>query len=263
MKISIIRGAFLNPFELQNYYPLSKKCQLKCVSSMFPISTNIKLPLTRLWSPTDLPLPFKYQTLNRLLWDAHYLLGLEAAIKGSDIAHVAETYCHYTLQAIRAKRKGLVKKVVSAVWEVVPHNNETLAGRRRIKGLARQEIDHFIVVTQVAKNALIEEGIAPDRISVIPVGVDLTRFRPVKKIRQKPLRLLFIGRLVPESTTPTAKPTFFVYPVSPPPPGKNNMGWYWSKPLPADCRSSPPINRQPGKSATIAPSMPYRATVFN
>lgn len=198
MKISIIRGAFLNPFEIQNYYPLSGRYKITCFSSKFPISSKVKFPLKKLWSPTDLPLPFKYQILNRLFKDAHYLVGLEKAIKNSDVAHVAETYYHYTLQALSAKRKGLVKKVVSTVWEVIPHNNETLPGRKKIKSVARNEIDHFIAVTEVAKQALIQEGVSPSKITVIPMGVDTKRFRPSKNKRKNPVNILFVGRLVPE-----------------------------------------------------------------
>ncbi len=199
MKISIIRGPFLNPFELQNYYPLAKKNKIFCVSSHFPINNKIKLPVKKLWSPTDLPIPYKYQILNRILPDAHYLFGLEKLIKGSDIAHVAETYFNYTYQAIKAKRAGQVKKIISTVWEVIPHNNESLPGRKNIKQIARKEIDHFIAVTKVAKDALIEEGVEENKISVIPVGIDLSRFRPsTKKTRTKVQNILYVGRLVPE-----------------------------------------------------------------
>lgn len=198
MKISIIRGGFLNPFELQNYYSIAKKNQLKCISSKFPISDHINLPLVKLWSPTDLPLSYKYQILNRVLLDAHYLFGLEKVIKESDIVHVAETYYHYALQAIQAKKKGLVKKIISTVWETIPFNNETLSGRKMIKQIARKEIDHFIAVTEIAKKALIKEGIEPNKITIIPMGVDVFRFKPTKTKRKSVSHILYIGRLVKE-----------------------------------------------------------------
>lgn len=198
MKITIIRGSFLNPFELQNYYPLIVKHQITCVSSKFPINDRIKLPLQKLWSLTDIPLPFKYAVLNRIFKDAHYLFGLQNIINGSDVVHVAETYFHYTLQALYAKRKGLVKKVVSTVWEVIPHNNESLPGRRCIKEVARTETDHFLAVTNVAKQTLIKEGVSENKITVVPMGVDLSRFKPAKTQRKKAKNILFVGRLVPE-----------------------------------------------------------------
>lgn len=196
MKISIVRGAFLNPFELQNIYPLKSRHDITAYSSLRPINPNINLPLVRLASPTDLPLPFKYPLLNRVFSDAHYLLSLEKKLTGSDIVHVAETYYNYTLQAIKAKRKGLVKKVISTVWEVIPFNNESLPGRRGIKKIARKEIDHFITPTKLAKKALIKEGVPTKKITVIPMGVDLNRFKP-SRIHQfgGDITILFIGRL--------------------------------------------------------------------
>ncbi|KKT30846.1 MAG: hypothetical protein UW41_C0024G0012, partial [Candidatus Collierbacteria bacterium GW2011_GWC2_44_18] len=200
MKIFIVRGGFLNPFELQNYVPLKKKHDIQAVSSKYPISDKIDLPLIKLWSPTDIPnIPFKYPILNRLFTDAHQLFGLEKIIKGADIVHVAETYYGYTHQAIMAKRRGLVKKVVSTVWEIIPHNNEGIRGRKKFKKLARESIDHFIAVTDLAKSALIKEGVLPKKISVIRVGLDLTKFKPsLVKSTKRDLHLLCVARLVPE-----------------------------------------------------------------
>jgi alpha-maltose-1-phosphate synthase len=199
MKILITRGAFLNPFEMQNYYPLSKNHQVEAVSSFGPINSQVSLSLHRLPSFTDLPnFPYKYPVLNRLTKDAHYLFGLEKLVKGSDIVHVAETYYHYTLQAIKAKEKGLVKRVVSTVWEVIPFNNESLPGRRSIKENVRDRIDHFITHTDLAKKSLIKEGVSPKKITMIPLGVDLSRFKPKKKKRTSSQTILFIGRLEEE-----------------------------------------------------------------
>ncbi len=200
MKIKIVRGAFLNPFEMQNYEGLGRDFDVEAISSKFPISTSTKLPLTKLWSPTDIPnIPFKYPILNRLFKDAHFLKGLEKALKGADIVHVAELYYGYTYQAIRAKRKGFVKKVISTVWETIPHNNESLKGRKRIKKYARENIDHYIAVTKRAKNCLIKEGIPEKKITVIPMGVDIDRFKPNPKLKNKrDINILCVARLVEE-----------------------------------------------------------------
>lgn len=204
MRISIIRGGFLNPFELQNYYPLKKKYDLRAISSMHPISEDIEIPLTKTYALTDLPdIPFKFPILNRLSIDAHYLLGLEQLLKGFDIAHVAETYYHYTIQAINAKKKGYIKKVISTVWEVIPFNNEGIWGRKWFKRQAHAGVDHFLAVTDLAKKALLEEGVDEKKISVIPMGVDLKRFKPLPIFRQSRISLretniLCVGRSVPE-----------------------------------------------------------------
>lgn len=200
MKISIIRGKFLNPFELQNYYPLIHKHNITAISSKNPINSNIKLPLKKLLSPADLPpFPYKYPILNRLMPDAHYLFKLNQAIKGSNIAHVAETYYHYSKQAIDAKKQGLVDKVISTVWEIIPFNNQSLPGRRKIKQYTLQHIDHFLAVTELAKQALIKEGVGESKITVIPIGVNLHDFSPEHRNKNtKDIRVLYVGRLVPQ-----------------------------------------------------------------
>lgn len=199
MKISIVRGAFLNPFELQNYIALKSRHTVTAVSSKNPINSKVGIPVIRLWSPTDLPnFPYKYPFLNRLLTDAHYLFGLEKVISGSDVVHVAETYFNYTIQAVRAKQRGLIGKLVSTCWEIIPFNNESIRGRKAFKQLARKNIDHFICPTDLAKRALIKEGVSSKKISVIRMGVDLARFHPVKPKPHATLEVLFVGRLVPE-----------------------------------------------------------------
>lgn len=200
MKISVVRGAFLNPFELQNLSPLKLRHDITTYSSLFPINSSIDLPLVRLFSPTDLPIPFfKYPILNRIFSDAHHLSGLEKRIAGSDVVHVAETYYHYTHQALVAKKKGLVKKVVSTVWEIIPGNNESLPGRLKFKIEARQEIDHFLAVTEKARQALISEGVGEDRITLVPLGINLKRFSPSSKTKKsKQINILFVGRFVTE-----------------------------------------------------------------
>lgn len=200
LKVKIIRGAFLNPFEMQNYTPLKDQYDIEVISSKHPISDKINLPLKKLYSPTDLPnFPYKYPILNRLLGDAQILYKLDDSIKRADIVHVAETYFGYTRQSVLAKRRNLIKKVITTVWETIPGNNETLSGRRKNKNYCKENIDHFIAVTNRAKNSLISEGVNQKKISVIPMGVDLTRFkqRPHKR-NKRDINILCVARLVEE-----------------------------------------------------------------
>lgn len=200
MKISIIRGAFLNPFELQNYSPLKDKFDIAAISSKHPISSTIDLPVIKLWSLTDLPnFPFKFPILNRIFVDAQRLYGLEKVINNSDIVHVAETYYGYTHQVVLAKRRGLVRHVISTVWEVIPFNNEGIRGRKEYKRLAYESVDRFLAVTEKAKQSLIKEGVKPEKISVVNMGIDIKKFKPEKiKKESADINILCVARLVPE-----------------------------------------------------------------
>lgn len=198
MKSFIIRGSFSNHFELQNYEPIAYEFNLKAVASYRPI-TATSISTVQLPSPVDLPnFPYKMPVLNRFLIDAHFLFGLEKIIDGADLVHVAETYYGYTRQAVQMRKNRRIKKLISTAWETIPHNNEGIWGRSEWKKQAIEVVDAFITPTNRAKNALIEEGCDPQKIKVIPMGVDLARFSPSEKKTPKRIRLLFVGRLVPE-----------------------------------------------------------------
>lgn len=196
-KVAIVRGKFLNKYEMQSFEPLTAEFELVGFSSFAPLHNKFTFPIIKLPSPADLPnFPYKMPILNRLFVDAHYLFGLEEKLKGFDIAHTAETYFHYTNQCLNAKKKGYVKKVVATVWENVPFNNEGIWGRKGFKKKAIRELDHIIAVTKRAKESLILEGTNPGKITIINPGIDIEKFSPNKKRSKKDnINILFVGRL--------------------------------------------------------------------
>lgn len=196
-KVAIVRGKFLNRFELQFFEPLVKRYKLLSIGSLTCSHDSFTFPVKKLISPVDLPdFPYKMQTLNRLLIDAHYLFGLEEVIKGSDIAHCAETYYRYTIQCLNAKKRGLVKKVIVSVFENIPFNNEGIRGRKEFKSRVKEEADHFIALSTKAKQALLSEGFSQAKVSVIHPHIDTSVFHPKKnKKSPKEITILFVGRL--------------------------------------------------------------------
>lgn len=197
MKIAIIRGKFLNRYEMQFYEPLAREFEITAFGSLKPFHETFAFPVVKLPCPMDLPeFPYKMSMLNRLYVDAQYLYGLENNLKGFDIAHSAETYYRYTQQALDAKKKGYVKKVIATVLENIPFNNEGIWGRKAFKKRARTELDHIIALTKRTKDTLLEEGADPKKITVINHYIDTQRFVPSKKQDlNKPLTILFVGRL--------------------------------------------------------------------
>ncbi len=200
MKIAIVRGKFLNQYEMQSFAPLAGKFKLTAFASLTPYHDRFKFPVIKLPSPMDLPdFPGKMPILNRLFVDAHYLWGLEKALKGFDIAHSAETYYHYTQQCLNAKRRGWVKKVIATVLENIPFNNEGIWGRRGFKRRSREELDHIIALTNKTKQALLAEGADPNKITVIGHGVNTQIFKPSKENQperyKSTLTIMFSGRL--------------------------------------------------------------------
>ncbi len=196
--VAIIRGKFLNAYEMQIFEPLVKSFEIRGFGSLTSYHSKFSFPVTKLPSPMDLPeFPMKMPIVNRIFTDGHYLLGLEKSLQGYDIVHSAETYYHYTQQALNAKKSGKVKKVIATVLENIPFNNEGIMGRKEFKERAREELDHIIALTQRTKAALILEGADEKKITVISHGIDTKRFFPLSKpsANNKDVNILFTGRL--------------------------------------------------------------------
>lgn len=201
-KIAIIRGKFLNAYEMQLFEPLSKKYDITAFGSLSPYHEKFAFPVVKLPSPMDVPdFPKKLPVLNRIFTDAHYLYGLEEKLKGFDLVHSAETYFYYTKQALNAKKKGYVKKVIATVLENIPFNNEGVWGRKSLKKNARDHLDHIIALTQRTKETLVLEGADPRKITVISHGINTTKFVPKENQwselgkNKKNITILFSGRL--------------------------------------------------------------------
>lgn len=203
MKVAIVRGKFLNRYEMQFFAPLIRSFDITAFGSFNPYHDQFPFPVVKLPSPMDLPeFPYKMPILNRLFTDAHYLLGLEEKLKGFDLVHSAETYFRYTQQCLNAKKSGYVKKVIATVLENIPFNNEGIHGRKDYKVRARHELDYIIALTKKTRDALILEGMDSNKITVISHFVDTKRFVPDAK-RQKSLSdphkrsfaILYAGRL--------------------------------------------------------------------
>lgn len=179
--IYIIRGSHANEYELQNYTPLKEKYNISVITSHHPL-TRITLPIIPLYSPTDLPtFPLRRQILNRLIGGEQWLIGLSQIVNSSDILHTAETYTPYTHQAVELRKHKKIKKLICTCWETIPHNNEKFSRLRNWKKDAYKYVDIFHTPTQLAKRALVKEGVNPDKIIVIPYGVDTRRFIPNKR----------------------------------------------------------------------------------
>lgn len=212
MKIAIIRGPYLNKFELQNFESLKKRHQVLAFytnNNFFPVK-DIKLPKKELKTLESILGPRSADYLRipiHFPWGYyHHMVGLEKELKGFQIAHGVETFMAHSLQLVRAKRK-YGTKVVLTCWENVPFAHENLLLFPRLKRIVRENTNLFVAITERAKTALMLEGVEEERIDVIPMGIDLKQFRPapkdkklLKKLNISPqdFVILFVGRLTRE-----------------------------------------------------------------
>ena len=160
------------------------------------------IEVTRLRSPADLLRPLPSLARAGVLHfggSPDYLVGLERALRGYDIAHVAELSNPYSLQAIRARRSGACERVVATVWENIAlpaAANGVVA--RRARAVA-EGLDACIAISEDARLHLELAGVPPERIEVFPMGIDLERFAPARGGAEGgPLRIVSVCRLVSE-----------------------------------------------------------------
>lgn len=209
MKIAIVRGDFLSSWEIPIFEPLAENHDVTLFlgkKPVYQVDIPKKIKVVNLYSPVDLNFgkvsKIKMAILNRLFVDAHWLFGLDKELDSFDLIYTAETFYAFSLQAVLAKRKGIVKKVVMHVGENIPFNNEGIWGKRFLKKTCISETDKFIAITNQAQKVLLEEGAEPQKISRINPGIDLSLFKnePVnqyKKIKKnKNIKLLIVSRLV-------------------------------------------------------------------
>lgn len=212
MKVAVIRGFWLNPFEMQYYEPLKRYYDITAFTTrdhVFDIG-SVNLPIVTLRSARQIGMGIpKFQGLcdrimRRILGSEFYNVGLTKQLKGFDIVHSVEAHNIFSYQALKAKRQ-YGAKIVLTVNENIPFIYMTDPFLKEIKMRILDEADFFIAVTERSKRSLLLEGAPEKKIEVIGHGLDVDRFRPGQKepSLMKELGLsadhtviLFVGQLI-------------------------------------------------------------------
>jgi len=212
ISIALIRGCFLNPWEMMRYEPLKEQFDITAMGTHRPLFdiSGIGLDIKKFHWPGELfyvlsrsPAVLINKGLYKYLRYNQWMLGLERALAGFDVIHSADTHHLFSLQAARAKKKSGAKLVLT-VWENIPFLDEKYGVPRHISREVINNTDVFLPVTDKSKEMLLIEGIPEEKIVVIPQPVDLQKFKPQLKNKNLLAKLgcakgqpviLFIGRL--------------------------------------------------------------------
>lgn len=213
MKVGIIRGKGLNEWEMQIY---AKFLDFDIIpvgicsrDNAFSIK-EIPFEIRRLYRIGQLnKIPLLKEIINYKFSINDHLVGFERAVRDLDILNAAEIFNEYTYQAVKSK-----KPTVVTVWENLPfiwefHPIQQHIGTRfryyKIKQAVIENADHFIAISNMSRDALILEGVAQEKISVVPAAIDTQKFKPSQKdhsllanlkIPVNSFVVLFVGRLV-------------------------------------------------------------------
>ncbi len=183
-RVAIVRGPGLSKWEMQVYEPLMKWFDLTAIGSTRPINDigNIKFPIKNLVCPAQYaPLPKLIPMMFSIFGDTQWLAGFEKAVAGYDIIHSVELFNGYSAQAVRAKKKGLVKAVTVTIHENIPFTYSEYLAKMALKKEVITGADRFLAINEMSRDMLLLEGVDDKRISVIPQSVDAHAFRPPAK----------------------------------------------------------------------------------
>lgn len=202
IKVAFVRGAFMNGFEGQNYDLSQENIELTGISALKNLGGSVPFPVMKIRGLTDM-LPVQSRTVraiaNRTIGDLHVLFGLERYASQFDIFHTADPYYFYSYQLARLRKQGRIRRLIVTWWETIAGNNESVSRKKEIKRFTMQQADRFLCYSEKASKCLMEEGVKPGKISIIPLGVNLSRFHASSSgMAKKGVTLLFVGRLVEE-----------------------------------------------------------------
>lgn len=194
-RVLVVRGHQATPWELRQWELLPDRFQvsyLETRSNRFDVE-GIGLERKRARALRDFLPPGRVGDLAAIALRDRYLGGAEA-FADAEIVHAEELSYWFSAEAAKRKRRHGYRLVLT-VWETLPlldafRNPHARAYRRATLAAA----DLFLAVTERAREALLREGVAPERIEVCPPGIDLERFTPTPAPSEHVL--LSPGRLV-------------------------------------------------------------------
>jgi len=181
-RLAIIRGPYLNSWEMQNFSPLMDSFDIVGFASYGHNFDVEKIPfkVIKLFSVgQSLKYRFLRKPMIQFLGDLHDLHGLRKSLQGFDIVHSAETSSYYTYQAAKLKEQLKFKFVVT-VWENIPFLHH-LPATERCKKVVFDKADLFLATSERAKEVLILEGAQESKIKIQMPGIDTKHFSPSSK----------------------------------------------------------------------------------
>lgn len=177
--VLIVRGHVATPWELRPWAELPDRFDVSFLltrSNGFDVR-EVPLRAVPVGAVRDLfPKGAPAELATKVVRD-HYLRGADSAFRRAEIVHAEELSFWFAADAARRKaRHGF--KLVQTIWETLPFLS-TYRNRhaRQYREQVLAATDLFLPATERARDALLLEGVPPERISVCEPGIDVARFR--------------------------------------------------------------------------------------
>ena len=216
-QVALIRGDSLNPWEGKMWDVLPDDFFVTGVASthnLYPTDT-LGFPVLRLPTSSDHRLTSVADRLCRA--GLQTMRGLEEVLGRMHIAHTAEIYFSYTLQAVRAKKSNPALKVVVTVWDnsfgrfefgyIPPFAHPPQWWRRRMADRIAEVIhgaDLFLPVSEASATLLESYGVSDKKIKILspgllPIDHSVSFSSPLETLRKSGKKLIMVvNRMVKE-----------------------------------------------------------------
>lgn len=198
-RVLILRGHLTNPWELRAWQHLPDRFGVACLvtgRNAFDV-TDVPLEQIRARSLRDFLPRGRIGDLATGVTGDRYV-DIDDDLSRADVVHAAELSFWFSGEAARRKAAHGYKLVVT-VWETLPllatfRNRWARIYRERVL----ESADLFLPATERARDALLLEGVEPERIEVCYPGIDLERFSAASRPDPPPAQHTVIspGRLV-------------------------------------------------------------------
>jgi glycosyltransferase involved in cell wall biosynthesis len=197
--VIVVRGHQVTPWELRPWRELPERFDVRYLASsrnMFSDAETGVRPVPARTTRGLLPRAGVFDHVAGVVGDRY--LGIDDPLSRAAIVHAEELAFWFSADVARRKPRHRYK-LVQTVWETIPFM-DTFRNRhaRSYREEVLRETDLFLPATERARDALLMEGVAEERIRVCPPGIDMERFGSVSPPEPPPSRhlLLSVGRLV-------------------------------------------------------------------
>lgn len=196
-RVLILRGQYANLWELKAWSRLPDRFDVACVVSRKNVYPTEDIPLERVRVRTlrdFLPRGTAGDIVAAVVGDRY--IGLEEELAGAGIVHASELSFWFAAEAARRKPDFGYKLVLTA-WETIPFlDTYRTKHAREHRRLTLRATDLFLAATERARDALLVEGVEPERIQVCYPGIEIDRFRVAAPRTAEHHVILSPGRLV-------------------------------------------------------------------